>query len=63
MIKSIRKMFEDLVIDLSPENLSCDGEISSSETKKRYNDIMRKWSKLEAMAGRDVSIQEIEEGM
>lgn len=52
--------FDDLVGRLSPENLCCDGEISRSQVKRRYNQIMREWKVLEKKLGRRVDMQEAE---
>lgn len=54
----LSKQFESLSARLSPENLSCDGEISKGEISRRYNEIMKEWRGLEKLAGRTVSQNE-----
>lgn len=34
---------------LSPENLTCDGELSSSQVRIRYNELMRVAKELKAL--------------
>jgi hypothetical protein len=50
----IKRGFVRLVGELSPENLSCDGECSNAEVRKRRSNIMRQWGELERRAGRVV---------
>jgi hypothetical protein len=50
----IKRGFVRLVGDLSPENLSCDGECSAAEVSRRRSNIMRQWGELERRAGRVV---------
>ena len=40
--------------ELSPENLSCDGELSRAEVNRRYNNLIRVAEQLQAL---DPSIQ------
>ena len=54
----IRSSFADLAGQLSPENLSCDGECSAIETRRRRASIMRQWATLERRAGVKVSEDE-----
>lgn len=42
-----KKRIIDLCCQLSPENLSRDGEISRSRTEQRRNALMKEWKKLE----------------
>lgn len=51
--------FLTLATDLSPENLSCDGELSEREVSKRRSHLMNRWRELEKEAGRKVSEDEI----
>jgi transcription initiation factor IIE alpha subunit len=51
----VREKFIDLACRLSPENLSCDGELSGTETKRRYRHLMSEWRKLEKQIGRKIS--------
>lgn len=52
--------FDALTCRLSPENLTCDGECSRTEVKRRHAQIMREWRELERQAGRTVTQEEIE---
>jgi hypothetical protein len=51
----IKEGFARLVGELSPENLSCDGECSDAEVRKRRSNIMRQWAELERRSGRTVT--------
>lgn len=51
--------FVDLVTELSPENLSCDGEASSSYMSEKRRRIARRWKELEKDIGHDVSEDEV----
>jgi hypothetical protein len=51
--------FLSMACDLSPENLSCDGELSRSEVNARYHSIMRDWRKLEEEIGFEVTENEV----
>jgi hypothetical protein len=50
----IKAGFVRLVGELSPENLTCDGECSAAEVRSRRSTIMRQWGELERRAGRTV---------
>lgn len=43
--------FRELVSNLSPENLSCDGELSRSAVNARYRKLMGQWVKAEREVG------------
>ena len=47
----IKKKFLGLEGQMSPENLSCDGECSRSEQLRRYRQIMKEWRALEKEIG------------
>jgi hypothetical protein len=51
----VKEKFLDLACRLSPENLSCDGELSKSEIRRKYKKLMSEWRKLEKRIGRKVS--------
>ena len=51
--------FSELLCELSPENLHCDGEISVSEANRKYKKLMTQWRKLEKKLGREYSEGEI----
>lgn len=52
--------FENLTCALSPENLSCDGELSRTQINRRLAEIRRDWKALEKKAGVKVSQDDIE---
>lgn len=51
--------FLGLACDLSPENLSCDGELSLAQVKKRRAALMKQWGQLERELGRVVTEAEV----
>lgn len=51
----IKKEFVSLACQLSPENISWDGERKPSEVNKARAAINRRWRELEAQAGRKVT--------
>ena len=51
----IMEYFEILRCDLSPENLTCDGELSSARVRARLSGIRRCWKELESKLGRKVA--------
>jgi hypothetical protein len=54
----LRRQFVQLSIDLSPENLSCDGELPAKEVKARRAAIMQRWGELERAIGRTVTLDQ-----
>lgn len=52
---AIKKQFTDLACSLSPENLTCDGELSQSQVKDRQKALMVKWWALEDKIGMKVT--------
>ena len=44
-----QRIAQSLDSDLSPENLTCDGELRGAEVKKRYNFLTRAASELKAL--------------
>jgi hypothetical protein len=56
--KHIKKEFFELTCQLSPENLTCDGELSSEESNRKYKKLMKRWSELEKSIGRTITEQE-----
>jgi len=54
-----KQEFIDMACELSPENLNCDGEICHAQAQRKYQNIMKRWHKLESEVGRTVSEQEI----
>lgn len=55
----IMKQFMGLVSSLSPENLSCDGELAPSRVRARYSTLMAEWRSLEKELGRAVEEEEV----
>jgi hypothetical protein len=53
------KQFVDLATALSPEWLTCDGELSRREVNRRYAKLQRQWRALERKAGRAVMGDEV----
>jgi hypothetical protein len=52
---------DTLCAELSPENLSCDGELSRTAINQRLRAIRGEWKEIEKKLGRKVSEDEIEE--
>lgn len=59
MNESLYKKFLDLCGQLSPENLTCDGELSAAQVRVRVARINKEWKSLEAQLGREVTEDEI----
>ena len=55
--------FHDLSNRLSPENLTCDGELSTSEWKMKEKRLLKDWKRLERQVGRTVTEEEIFEAV
>ena len=53
-----KRRFVELACSLSPENLSCDGELSRSQVQAKYRRLDKEWKKIEAEVGRKVSEDE-----
>ncbi len=58
-----RSWFIGLAGDLSPENLSCDGELSRHQMRTKACQIKQAWTELEAIFGRKVTLDEAENWM
>ena len=56
----ILRQFQHLAIARSPENLSCDGELSRRQVQSRHAAIMREWRLLEKQVGRKVTLEEVQ---
>lgn len=52
-------LFARLTADLSPENLTCDGELSRSQVSAKLRDLQNKWKALESFVGRQVFEEEV----
>lgn len=52
---------DHLSAELSPENLSCDGELSRTTINQKLRAIRGEWKEIEKKLGRKVSEDEIEE--
>jgi hypothetical protein len=59
MTKEQREKFLNLACQLSPENISWDGERSRSEIDKARKKLMREWAALEREVGRVVTETEV----
>lgn len=51
--------FLNLTCDLSPENLTCDGELSQSEVNRRYARLKDEWKQLETQVGHRVTESDV----
>lgn len=51
--------FTTLASQLSPENLSCNGELSAHEVNKRRLSLLKDWKQLEGLVGRTVMEDEV----
>jgi hypothetical protein len=58
--EELMKELDGLCGELSPENLSCDGEISSTQIRKKASAIRAEWKEIEKKLGRKVSEYEAE---
>lgn len=53
-----KRKFLNLAGQLSPENLTCDGELSRSQVNAKLKKLKAEWAKLEKQVGRSVSEDE-----
>lgn len=56
------EMFEhffNIMIQLSPENLCCDGELTMRQVRARSRQLLHEWAALEREVGRKVTQSEI----
>ena len=51
----IYSWFYNLLNELSPENLCCDGELSTTAVNKKQKKINREWRQLETLIGHRVN--------
>jgi len=54
----LKRQFSSLAAQLSPENLSCDGELSRAKIASRHRALTKQWKALEKAAGQTVSEDE-----
>lgn len=54
-----KSKFLSLASQLSPENLSCDGELSRAKINARYRKLKGEWSQLEKQVGQEVSEDQV----
>ena len=59
MDKAIANQFLSLACQLSPECLTCDGELPRTLVQRRYRKLKSEWAALEAKVGRSVSEDEV----
>lgn len=57
--EEIKKRFMQLTGELSPENLTCDGELSRTQINAKYRKIMAEWKQLEKAYGSQVTEDEV----
>jgi len=55
----ILRDLQDVDNQLSPENLTCDGELSASQVRKRHAALKRKEAELIKELGRKPTMQEL----
>ena len=55
----LQEKFLNIATALSPENLSCDGELPRNRIAVRRRTLMEEWRKLEVDAGRKVTEDEV----
>ncbi len=58
LTKEVKEEFIELVAKLSPENLSCDGEITPAEAQAKYRTLTVRWKRLEHSLGMKVTERE-----
>jgi hypothetical protein len=58
--EELMKELDGLCCELSPENLSCDGEISRTAIRQKASAIRAEWKEIERKLGRKVSEEEAE---
>lgn len=59
LTKQAQAEFQRLAGALSPENLSCDGELPRAQVKQRYAQLKKEWRELEVMVGRTVTESDV----
>lgn len=55
----IKQRLMKLTSDLSPENLTCDGELSQRDWRAKEKRILAEWAELETQLGRKVTQNEV----
>lgn len=55
----LKEAFLDLECALSPESLTCDGELTDAQVRSRHSVLVGKWRKLESQLGRRVTDSEV----
>lgn len=61
--QNLKTEFSSIVCQMSPENLSCDGEASVHYQRNRYADLLADWRVLEKKAGLSVDVDDFEDYM
>lgn len=56
---NVKSDFLKLATKLSPENLSCDGELSRAQTDAAYQKLMGQWRQLEERHSISVTDEEV----
>lgn len=60
MQPDLKAKLDDLSTRLSPEWLTCDGELSNSQVRSRRSQIMREWKEVERRAGFSITPDQFE---
>ena len=55
----LKRGFEDLALQLSPENLTDDGLLADAQVQARIAAIQRQWADLESRAGHQVTQDDV----
>jgi hypothetical protein len=58
MTQEQKNKFSSLACQLSPENLTCDGELRGAQVRARHKQLMKEWNALEREVGRTVTEEE-----
>jgi hypothetical protein len=56
---NVMEKFAVLVQEMSPENLTCDGELSQSRVNQKWKKLNKQWGKLEKELGRTITEDEV----
>lgn len=51
--------FVDIATDLSPENLTCDGEAPIAFVRQRRAELVRNWKQLEKRLGVQIEVDDV----
>ena len=54
----IKEKILELLCRMSPENITCDGELNKTQVTQRMQMIRKDWRAVEKEAGRKISLEE-----